>query len=154
MTTVKIVTKIKAPIDICFDVSRDIQIHERSAQDTNERVFAGKNSGLCELNDEITWQATHFGFRQKLTVKIMNVNRPVFFEDTMLKGAFKSMRHEHHFRQMDTDTEMIDIFIYEVPLGFLGNWFDKLILKKYMTKFLTIRNQTIKEVCEGSASIS
>ena len=152
MTTIKLLTKIKAPIDICFDVSRDIKVHELSTKNTNERAVAGKTSGLCELNDEITWQATHFGVRQRLSVKIIKVNRPIFFEDIMLKGAFNSMRHEHHFKQVDDFTEMIDIFNYKVPFGFLGNLFDKLLLKKYMTKFLTTRNQIIKEVSEKNAS--
>jgi len=152
MTTIKLLTKIKAPIDICFDVSRDIKVHELSTKNTNERAVAGKTSGLCELNDEITWQATHFGVRQRLSVKITKVNKPVFFEDIMLKGAFNSMRHEHHFKQVDDCTEMIDFFNYKVPFGFLGNLFDKLLLKKYMTKFLTTRNQIIKEVSEKNAS--
>ncbi len=148
MTTIKLFTKIKAPIDKCFDVSRDIKVHELSTKDTNEKAVAGKTSGLCEINDEITWQATHFGIRQHLTVKITKLNRPIFFEDVMLKGAFNSMRHEHHFKQINENTEMTDIFYYEVPFGFLGIWFDKLILEKYMTKFLLTRNQIIKEVSE------
>lgn len=152
MTTIKLKTIIKASANKCFDVSRDIKIHELSTKVTNERAIAGKTSGLCEVNDEITWEATHFGIRQRLKVKITKVNRPIFFEDTMLKGAFKSMRHEHHFRQMNDRTEMTDIFIYEVPFGFFGKLFDIFILKNYMTKFLTIRNQIIKEVSEGNAS--
>src|SRR6188768_3229856 len=115
MTTIKLTTIIDAPIDKCFDVSRDIKIHELSTKDTNERAVAGKTSGLCELNDQITWQATHFGIRQRLTVRITKFNRPIFFEDVMLKGAFKSMRHEHHFRQVGNKTEMTDVFEYETP---------------------------------------
>jgi ligand-binding SRPBCC domain-containing protein len=67
-----------------------------------------------------------------------------------LKGAFKSMRHEHHFRDADHKTEMTDVFMYEVPCGFVGNLVDRLILKKYMTRFLLTRNQVIKEVSENA----
>lgn len=150
MTTIELLTVIKAPIERCFDVSRDVKIHELSAKATNEQAIAGKTSGLCELNDEITWLATHFGVRQRMTVRISKMDRPIFFEDVMLRGAFKSMRHEHHFRQVGDATEMTDIFMYETPFGFVGDWFDRLILKKYMTKFLVNRNQTIKEVSQGS----
>ena len=152
MTTIKLSTTINAPIDKCFNVSRDIKIHELSTKDTNERAISGRTSGHCELNDEITWQATHFGISQRLTVKITQLNRPLFFEDVMLRGAFKSMRHEHHFKQIDQITEMTDIFNYEVPFGILGKLFDSVILKRYMTKFLTTRNQIIKEVSENNAS--
>lgn len=153
MTTIKLVTIIEAPIDRCFDISRDIQVHELSTKGTNERAIAGRTKGLCEVNDEITWQATHFGIRQKLSVKITKMNHPVFFEDVMLKGAFKSMRHEHHFRQVGQNTEMIDLFNYTVPFGLVGNWFDKLILKNYMLKFLTNRNKVIKELSENVSSV-
>jgi ligand-binding SRPBCC domain-containing protein len=148
MTTIKIYTSINAPIEKCFDVSRDINIHELSAKDTREKAVAGKTSGLCELNDEITWEATHFGIRQTLTVRISKMDRPFFFEDTMLKGAFQSMRHEHNFSEVEGGTKMIDIFMYEVPFGFIGKMFDQRVLKAYMTRFLESRNQVIKMVCE------
>lgn len=148
MTTLKLITLINAPIEKCFDVSRDIKIHELSTRKTNERAVGRKTNGLCELGDEITWRATHFGIHQQLTIKISKLNRPVFFEDVMLKGAFKSMRHEHHFRFINNVTEMTDIFFYQTPLGVFGRCFDELVLKKYMTKFLIARNLTIKEVCE------
>ncbi len=152
MTTIRLVTVINASVEKCFNVSRDIQIHELSAKGTNEKAIAGKISGLCELNDEITWQAKHFGIRQKLTVKISKIDPPSFFEDIMLKGAFKSMRHEHHFKKINDNTKMTDIFIYEVPFGILGVLFDKIILKKYMTNFLLIRNSTIKQISEIKGS--
>jgi ligand-binding SRPBCC domain-containing protein len=152
MTIIKIVTVINASVEKCFNVSRDIQIHELSAKGTNEKAIAGKLFGLCELNDEITWQAKHFGIRQQLTVKISKMEPPIFFEDIMLKGAFKTMRHEHHFKKVNDNTEMTDIFMYEVPFGILGSWFDKIILKKYMTRFLMIRNNTIKQISERKGS--
>lgn len=150
MTTITLSTIINAPIEKCFDVSRDIRVHELSTRKTNERAVGGKTSDLCELNDEITWEATHFGVRQRLTVRITKMERPAYFEDIMLKGAFKSMRHEHRFRPVDNGTEMKDVFVYEVPFGFIGSLFDKLILKNYMRYFLVTRNQIIKEVSENT----
>ncbi len=150
MTIIKLSSTILAPIDKCFDVSRDIQIHEISTKKTKEKAVAGKTSGLCDLNDEITWEATHFGIRQRLTVRITKLNKPYFFEDTMLKGAFKSMRHEHHFKENDGYTMMDDIFMYEVPFGFVGKVFDKLILKNYMIRFLKVRNNSIKAFAENT----
>lgn len=148
MTTLKLTTHINVSPERCFDISRDVKVHELSTIDTNERAIAGRLSGLCELNDEITWEATHFGIKQKLTVKITKMEYPSFFEDTMLKGAFKNMRHEHHFKNDNGNTIMDDIFEYEAPLGILGKIFDKLILKNYMTRFLLVRNKVIKDVAE------
>jgi len=148
MTQIELTTEIHAPVGRCFDFARSIDAHITSMKGTNERAIAGRTTGLCELNDEVTWQAIHFGIRQRLTSKITGFNRPDFFEDTMQRGAFKSMRHEHYFKERDGVTCMTDIFMYETPMGFLGRLFDILILKNYMTRVLTIRNNTIKQLAE------
>jgi hypothetical protein len=129
-------------------LARDIDIHKLSTKKTNERAVSGRISGLCELGDTITWEATHFGIKQNLTVEITSMNKPYSFEDKMLKGAFKSMKHEHRFESKDDTTIMIDNFQYEVPFGIFGKIFDSLILKNYMTKFLKIRNEVLKDVAE------
>ena len=115
---------------------------------SKERAIAGRLIGLCEAGDTITWEALHFGMKQKLTSEITKMNRPVFFEDSMMKGAFKSMRHEHHFREMNGKTIMTDVFIYETPFGIFGKFFNLLILKNYMKNLLEQRNQTIKTLAE------
>lgn len=146
MAEIHLTTLISAPIQKCFDLARSVEVHLKSTSRTNEKAVAGRTSGLCELNDEITWQATHLFVRQKLTVQITKMHKPYFFEDTMLKGAFASLRHEHHFEESFGRTRMTDVFIYTVPLGLMGELVDWLLLKKYMTRFLLERNQTIKEL--------
>ncbi len=67
----------------------------------------------------------------------------------MTKGAFRSMKHEHYYERRSEKTVMKDVLNYEVPFNFIGKIFDFLILKKYMTDFLKIRNLTIKQISEG-----
>ncbi len=151
MTTIVLETPIFADIQSCFDVARNIDVHVLSTKGTNEKAIAGRISGFAELDDTITWEATHFGIKQQLTSKITQFNAPIFFEDTMQKGAFKSMRHEHHFENLGEVTKMVDIFKYEVPYSIFGAIFNKLILKRYMTNFLSNRNQVIKEFAESNS---
>jgi ligand-binding SRPBCC domain-containing protein len=73
---------------------------------------------------------------------------PNSFEDIMIKGAFKSMKHIHSFKLENGMTFMLDHFEYEVPFGLIGRLFDKIILEKYMTRFLQNRNQILKEILE------
>ncbi len=148
MTTIHLTTEIKAYIETCFDLSRDVDAHKLSALNTNEKAISGRTSGLCELGDTVTWEAKHFGIRQNLTVEISRFNRPFFFEDRMLSGAFKSMRHGHHFEVKNGVTVMSDKFEYEVPFGVAGKLFDRFLLRKYMTNFLLARNQVLKEIAE------
>ena len=148
MSEINLITEINAPIQKCFDIARNVGIHQLSTSDTNEKAIAGRTSGLCELNDEITWEAKHLGIRQKLTVKITRMEAPFLFEDTMLKGAFKSMKHQHQFEEKEGRTYMFDVFRYQVPFGLIGLIFDLLVLKRYMRKFLESRNNFLKSVAE------
>lgn len=76
------------------------------------------------------------------------MDEPHFFEDQMVTGPFKSMRHEHYFESVGQGTNMIDIFHYEAPLGLLGKLIDTIVLKRYMIRLLTIRNAEIKLMAE------
>lgn len=148
MITIELQTEIIAKIEKIFDLARDVDMHKLSAKGTNEKAIAGRTSGLCEKGDVITWEAKHFGIRQRLTVEITQVEKPFFFEDRMLQGAFKSMQHQHFFEAKEGKTIMYDKFCYEVPFGLIGKLFDKLVLKNYMTQFLLTRNQILKEIAE------
>jgi ligand-binding SRPBCC domain-containing protein len=149
MPIIKLTTEINASIQTCFDTARSIDVHLQSTGKTKEKVIAGRSSGLCELNDEVTFEATHLWVRQKLSSKIVGFNAPYFFADKMTKGAFKSLYHEHHFEERNACTQMHDIFNYESPLWILGNCADFLFLKRYLTNFLLNRNAAIKNIAES-----
>ena len=85
MPKFEIKTEINASIEVCFDLSCSIDLHLISTSKTNEKAVAGRVSGLVELNDIVTWEATHFGIRQKLTSKISGFERPFFFQDEQVK---------------------------------------------------------------------
>ena len=149
-TEILLHTVIEAPIQIVFDCARSIDIHQLSTAQTNEKAIAGRTSGLCELGDEVTWRAKHFGIYQTLSSKITQLEAPFHFQDCMVKGAFSFMQHDHYFEEKDGLTIMKDVFCYGVPFGILGRLFDKAVLKKYMTNLLETRNQVIKEVAENN----
>jgi len=149
MSRIILHTEIKAPCTIVFDLARSIDLHKESMSNSQEEAIAGRASGLIELNESVTWRAIHLGVRQTLTSKITEFNSPFFFVDEMQKGSFKSMRHEHHFKEENGVTIMTDIFDFESPLGLLGKFFNFIYLKKYMTKLLVERNQIIKRNSEN-----
>ena len=145
MPTIILETSIHAPTQICFDLSRSIDLHMLTTAETGERAIAGRTSGLIELNETVTWRAKHLGVWQTLKSKITEYSYPTFFVDEMVTGAFKSFRHEHHFVEHGTGTLMRDVFTFQAPLGLLGSIANKIFLTKYMTSFLTDRNRIIKE---------
>ena len=56
MPLVRLETLIHAPIDRCFDLSRDIDLHIRSTEGTEEIAVAGVTTGLIGLGEEVTWE--------------------------------------------------------------------------------------------------
>jgi ligand-binding SRPBCC domain-containing protein len=136
MPIIKLETDIKAVKQIVFDFSRSINLHKISTEKTNETAIAGKTSGLIGLNESLTWRAKHFGIYQKLNSKITKFDRPNYFSDEMISGAFSEFKHGHYFAESDSGTLMTDIFDYKSTFVILGKLADKLLLKKYMTDLL------------------
>jgi ligand-binding SRPBCC domain-containing protein len=148
MPTIILQTEIDSTLEICFDLSRSIDLHRISTAHTKEEAIAGVTTGLIGLNETVTWQATHFGIRQKLTSKITAFDRPYHFRDEQLQGIFKSIYHDHHFKLSNGKVLMTDIFTFETPYGLLGKLFSKLVLTAYLRKFLVERNEVIKRFAE------
>ena len=149
MPVVHLKIEIRADIHIVFDLARSIDLHKISTAHTNEEAIAGKTSGLISLNETVTWRAKHFGVTQELTSKITALERPNYFVDEMVKGAFKSFRHEHFFSKQNGVVVMKDIFDYDAPMGLLGKLANKLFLQNYMIRLLEKRNTVIKEFAES-----
>jgi ligand-binding SRPBCC domain-containing protein len=141
---------IQAPAAACFDLARSIDIHMASTAHTQERAVGGRTSGLIKLGESVTWEAVHFGIRQRLTASITAFERPYRFVDEMVSGAFKSFWHEHRFEESSEGTWMTDTFAYTSPLGPLGRLADRLFLRAYMEELLTRRNQYMKQCAESA----
>ncbi|WP_047154059.1 SRPBCC family protein [Aneurinibacillus tyrosinisolvens] len=142
---------IKAPIKICFDLARNVEIHTQTTSKTKERAVGGVTKGLLEEGDTVTWEAVHFGIKQKLTAKVTTMQKPYKFVDVMLKGAFHSFSHIHQFIEEGNGTIMIDTFQYKSPFGPIGVIADKLFLEKYMRDFIVSRAKELKNIAENMA---
>ena len=143
-------TEIYAPIEICFDLARSIDLHKLSTASSKEEAVAGVTAGLIGFGEEVTWEATHFGIRQRLSSAITAYEYPHFFRDEMTKGAFNMIRHDHRFERAEGKTIMLDTFEFESPLFVLGRIINKLFLTRYLTNLITKRNLLIKTYAEST----
>src|SRR5260370_41522860 len=154
MPVIVLRTRVAAPPARCFDLARDVELHQRSTAASRERAVAGVTSGLLGAGDEVTWEARHFGVRQRLTSRITEFDPPNRFVDEMVRGAFARFRHEHQFLLVPEGTEMVDIFDYTAPLGPLGRLADGLFLTRYMTTLLRERNAYLKRAAASTPPCS
>jgi len=152
VTRLELSTHIRASRERCFDLSRSVELHARSTASTRETAVGGRTSGLLGPGDEVTWRARHFGVWQTLTSRITAYERPAFFRDSMVRGAFARLDHEHHFADDGRGgTIMRDVFEFAAPCGVLGLVAERLVLTRYLHRFLTARNREIKAAAESDA---
>lgn len=140
---------IEAPIEVCFDLARNVDIHTETTSRTKERAVEGVTTGLMEKGDRVTWEAIHFRVKQKLTAEIIEMEKPYKFIDIMIKGAFHSFTHLHEFVEQGSGTVMIDKFTYKSPYNIFGKIADNLFLEKYMRRFIENRAIELKKIAEN-----
>lgn len=148
MARIHIETFVRAPIEVVFDLARDLDFHTRSLAHTGERIVAGKRGGLIDLGEEVEWEARHFGVRWKMRSRITEMDRPRAFTDEQVSGPFASFVHRHSFRAEGGGTVMSDDWAHRAPLGPLGAIAD-LALGRYMERLLRARNAALAAEAEA-----
>ncbi len=148
MVTIRSEIVINVPIEVCFDCARDLVVHTEAEKHRGERIVGSKKCGLLEPGEQVTFEAVHFGIRQRLTSKIVQMERPSIFVDEMQKGAFKSLRHTHYFEEIGAGTLMIDTLEFAAPLAILGRFAELAVLRSYMQHFLEDHQRNFKKIVE------
>jgi ligand-binding SRPBCC domain-containing protein len=152
MTRIVIETKIYAPIELCFDLARDVNAHRESAAFSSEQVVPpGRTEGLLELGDLVAFEGRHFGFKQRFVARITALDRPHRFDDEMIQGSFKWLRHFHEFTSTDDLTVMRDTLEWEPPLGIIGCLADALFVRRHMLWFVSTKQNGLKRMAEAQA---
>ena len=150
MSILELVTHVAAPVERCFDLSRSIDLHQHAFGATGERAVAGVTSGLIGSGESVTWEATHFLVRQRLTSRITAFDRPRHFRDSMVSGAFRRFDHDHVFEpDGHGGTVMRDVFDFDAPLGVLGRIAEAAFLTRYMRRLLEERNAVLRRIAES-----
>ncbi|MFJ7939151.1 cell division protein [Peribacillus sp. NPDC096622] len=140
---------IKAPVELCFDLARSVDIHTKTTAKTKEIAVDGVTEGILEEGDTVTWEAIHFGIKQRLKAKVTLMEKPNKFVDIMVKGAFHSFVHTHEFIEESGGTIMKDTFQYKSPFGPIGVLADKMFLEKYIRAFIVSRAKALKKIAEN-----
>jgi ligand-binding SRPBCC domain-containing protein len=142
---IRIVTELAAPVEVCFDLSRSIDLHLESMISSKERAVAGVTSGLICEGEEVSWEARHFGILWRMTSRITEFEPPHRFVDEMVRGPFASFRHEHVFEPHVVGTRMTDIVEFRTRWGPLAD----VPAKAYLRRLMAIRNAAIRTKAES-----
>ena len=164
MAVIKIKTRIAAPPERVFDLARNIDFHVDTQTRHRERAVPGPApdgspgivTGLIGPGESVTWEAVHFGVRQRLTSRLgpEYYDRPRRFRDSMVpgSGAFAGFDHDHIF-EIDPVakhiTVRIDVFDLRAPFGVFGRLAERLFLTAYMRRLLLERADLIRTTAES-----
>lgn len=151
MSSLRLRTVIAASPEACFELSLSVDAHTSSMRASGERIVDGVRSGVMALGDTVTWRARHFGVPWTMTSKITEYERPTMFVDEQVRGPFRSWHHRHLFRPFDGGTEMIDEVQLCSPLGILGRFADRAVVRHYLHGLLKTRNEWLRQELERSA---
>ncbi|HEV7756234.1 MAG TPA: SRPBCC family protein [Mycobacteriales bacterium] len=149
MTVLRVTTVVHAPIELVFDLARDVGEHTAALAHTAERaVPPGRTSGRLEEGDLVCFRARHFGLPMALTARVVELRRPERFVDEQVRGAFRSLRHTHLFAATGGGTLVTDVVEWRSPLGPVGVAVDALVLRRHLLGILTARNAHLKRRAE------
>jgi ligand-binding SRPBCC domain-containing protein len=143
--TVVVVTSIRAPAAVLFDLELDADVHAASLESSGEEATTSTGRPALGPGDEVTLTARHLGRTWRLTSRVTEYDRPHRFVDEQVSGPFRSMRHEHLFEQAaDGSTVMTDRMTFEAPLGPVGAVVGRFVLGPYLRRLLVLRAAHIR----------
>jgi ligand-binding SRPBCC domain-containing protein len=151
MADITVRTFIVAPPETVFDLELDVGAHAESLSFSRERAI-GPHSQKLRDGDQVTWRARHLGVYWTMSVRISSYNRPWSFVDEQVRGPFTFFRHVHKFGAADGGgTDMTDEISFKAPLGFLGRIAERVILVRYLTKIIKVRNEYLRRLAESAS---
>jgi ligand-binding SRPBCC domain-containing protein len=79
----------------------------------------------------------------------LNSSRDDHFRDEIVRGPFRTFKHDHDFTTEDFGTLMTDVCEFDAPLGPLGWLASRLVLTRHLTQLLEERGQIIRRTAES-----
>jgi ligand-binding SRPBCC domain-containing protein len=151
MSQIHLTTYIHAPADRVFDLSRSTGVHKALLRTYRNGSLEGATEGFIGSGDKITFGLTFMGRQRVLVTRIESFDPPREFTSVLVKGrgSLASMRHEQHFKPIENGMLLIDLLAYEPAYGFAGRLADKLLVKKFLKKYLESKNLLIKQYAES-----
>lgn len=81
-------------------------------------------------------------------LKITSLDKPVLYTEEQVKGDLQHFRHEHHFKQVDNGTILIDLIEFGFPRDMIGRLLGRIYLQDYLEEMARKRNELIRSYAE------
>ncbi|MDQ3394821.1 MAG: SRPBCC family protein [Bacteroidota bacterium] len=78
--------------------------------------------------------------------EITHVGVEQYFVDEQRYGPYAMWHHKHFFRQIEGGTEMVDIVHYKIPMYFIGDLVNKLVVKNKLKEIFNYRYEIVEKL--------
>ncbi|MGF1924813.1 MAG: SRPBCC family protein [Bacteroidia bacterium] len=118
------------PSDMAFKVTSDLDLETKMYPGM---IITYKVSPLTGIN--LNWMT-----------EITQVRDHQYFIDEQRFGPFKFWHHQHHFKEIESGVEMVDILTYGLPMGIIGQMAHGLLVKNRLQEIFTYREKKTIEL--------
>jgi hypothetical protein len=138
---------VHAPIERCFQLTCSLAlVREELGMD----AVHGRTDGLVDHGDTVRWEGWQLGMKHFHVSHISGYDRPVFMQDRMLDGRFKTFQHDHHLRELGHGaTELKDELRFSLPFGVAGRIVGRYVMVPHILRLMKKRFARIKRIAEG-----
>lgn len=78
--------------------------------------------------------------------EITHVQQPDYFVDEQRFGPYAFWHHQHKLQEIKNGVLMEDIVHYKLPLGFIGNWVNTLMVQRQLEDIFAFRHKKLIEL--------
>jgi ligand-binding SRPBCC domain-containing protein len=87
-----------------------------------------------------------FGIPVRWQTEICKVDYQKYFTDRQTKGPYKIWEHTHTFIEKNNGILMTDLVKYKLPLGFIGNLANFILVKRKIQRIFDYRNKILENL--------
>ena len=104
----------------------------------NERMYAGQI---------IRYQLNILPFiSTQWVTEITHMKEPFYFVDEQRVGPYELWHHQHHFRQVNNEIEIIDEVNYVIPYGLLGRLMNGIFVSRQVNAIFDFRHKALERM--------
>ncbi len=86
------------------------------------------------------------GVKMNWVTEITHVKDKEYFVDEQRFGPYKMWHHKHFIKPITNGVEMIDIIDYKIPMGFIGDIMNSLVIKNKLKEIFNFRYKKLEEL--------
>lgn len=86
------------------------------------------------------------GIKTLWLTEITHVEKEKYFVDEQRIGPYLIWHHEHFIEAIDGGVLMKDIITYEPPFGIIGQWANRLLIRRKLEEIFAYRNKALSEI--------